>query len=343
MYAMNTQANGTFASNSSNEYNETTLSNSGIKGQYITPNVHPTTSLKRPYPVHNVPTSSNLSRLTPIKPKFSQHDIIQIRTPGCWINFRAEQLNILPLAIDPSSLVRLSGNSLEPNFNNVISLCDNEPPNYSAALAVTQPTTVEMTPELRNLLAQLPPTVIELLPECCREKQAMKPVFADESAINVRRQRLSRGMFAPLILWPDGSIYKEDLPTCTKHPRYIYTTLDASVGHLVEYILKRTEIEANWNQRDKYTVEITHLDEEKDEVVLLLSSKTKECFNQPGLESAEFLSLKVDEGLFNTMIAISQPFKALSPMLTVADLFKHYHPNKKRPLKVVYRFVQNEG
>lgn len=152
-----------------------------------------------------------------------------MRTSHCHINLRAEQLDLLPFRIDSASLKPAQTNILnlipETGQTEVISLCDDEPPVYIANLQAIRPNSVEPTPEVRRLLARLPKALRELLSEFPREK---KKAVSESMAILTRRQRISRGMFAPLILWPDGSVYKEELPKCAKRPRYIYTTPDAT-------------------------------------------------------------------------------------------------------------------
>lgn len=48
-----------------------------------------------------------------------------------------------------------------------------------------------------------------------------------------QKQRLNRGAYIEIVLWPDGSVYKEhDLPNCMRGARYIYAPPEAT-GRLV--------------------------------------------------------------------------------------------------------------
>lgn len=62
------------------------------------------------------------------------------------------------------------------------------------------------------------------------ESQLMNTSFNNSSLITPTiKQRLFKGIFNELILWPDASLFKlKDLPACVLTPRYIYAPPEAT-------------------------------------------------------------------------------------------------------------------
>lgn len=52
--------------------------------------------------------------------------------------------------------------------------------------------------------------------------------FVTDSSVSPRKRRIfTKSALAALVLWPDGSVFKEEVPNCVKHARYIYTSYEA--------------------------------------------------------------------------------------------------------------------
>ncbi|KAI1732350.1 zinc finger, c3HC4 type (RING finger) domain-containing protein [Ditylenchus destructor] len=157
-----------------------------------------------------------------------------------------------------------------------------------------------------------------------------------------QKQRLNRGAYIELVLWPDGSVYKErDLPNCMRGARYIYAPPEATVAHLAEYVVVRAEIEAGWKDRGEYNVEITNVEEERDEFSFWVhGSKSFAYLDLPEVDPEGYvLSIKDNKAYDYIMLSMAHPFRPLDEELTVSELMAHHHANPRKPLKVVYRVV----
>lgn len=91
--------------------------------------------------------------------------------------------------------------------------------------------------------------------------------FLTEGSTSPRKRRVfAKSSYTSLVLWPDGSVFKEDVPNCVKHARYIYTSpvaqgaftrnfehviAAALVAHLAEYLVLRARMEAGWADYNK--------------------------------------------------------------------------------------------
>lgn len=92
------------------------------------------------------------------------------------------------------------------------------------------------------------------------------------------------------------------------------------------------------------------MEEERDEFALYFS-KSKCDAEQMQIEGVsgdndtillQFKKTLPDQDYVNMMVATAHPFRPLPTHLTVADLLAQYYANRRRPLKVVYRFVRRE-
>ncbi|VIO86472.1 Uncharacterized protein BM_BM5776 [Brugia malayi] len=156
------------------------------------------------------------------------------------------------------------------------------------------------------------------------------------------KQRLSSGIESELVLNPDASVVSDDsLPIAAKHLRYIITCPTTTVGHLCEYILQRIRVEsrAEWGRKysDKCLPERVLLCPVKSDLALddvLVVNETGE---------GQFTTLNVGERNSDpksaSVFTINSPFTALDESITIEQLKAEYWANKKRPLKLIFKFI----
>ncbi|KAK6110205.1 Zinc finger C3HC4 type (RING finger) family protein [Brugia pahangi] len=156
------------------------------------------------------------------------------------------------------------------------------------------------------------------------------------------KQRLSSGIESELVLNPDASVVSDDsLPIAAKHLRYIITCPNTTVGHLCEYILQRIRVEsrAEWGRKysDKCLPERVLLCPVKSDLALddvLVVNETGE---------GQFTTLNVGERNSDpksaSVFTINSPFTALDESITIEQLKAEYWANKKRPLKLIFKFI----
>jgi hypothetical protein len=87
----------------------------------------------------------------------------------------------------------------------------------------------------------------------------------------LHRRTFAKSSYIAVILWPDGSVFKMDLPHCIKRARYVYTPANAQIAHLAEYLLVRAEIEAGWKHRNNFNVDFMGVEDETDDFELFWS------------------------------------------------------------------------
>lgn len=95
----------------------------------------------------------------------------------------------------------------------------------------------------------------------------------------------------------------------------------------------------------QYNVEITNVEDERDEFTLLMrQSKNLEYLNMSEnnkLTGDCTLVMRNNNEAPNIMLTVAHPFKPLELNLSMAEISsKFYCANRKRPLKVIYRFIK---
>uniref|UniRef100_A0A1I8EDD7 RING-type E3 ubiquitin transferase n=1 Tax=Wuchereria bancrofti TaxID=6293 RepID=A0A1I8EDD7_WUCBA len=156
------------------------------------------------------------------------------------------------------------------------------------------------------------------------------------------KQRLSSGIESELVLNPDASVVSDDsLPIAAKHLRYIITCPTTTVGHLCEYILQRIRVESRAEWDRKYS------DNCLPKRVLLCPVKSDLALddvlvvNETG--EGQFTTLNVGERNSDpksaSVFTINSPFTALDESITIEQLKAEYWANKKRPLKLIFKFI----
>ncbi|EJW87259.1 hypothetical protein WUBG_01829 [Wuchereria bancrofti] len=166
------------------------------------------------------------------------------------------------------------------------------------------------------------------------------------------KQRLSSGIESELVLNPDASVVSDDsLPIAAKHLRYIITCPTTtgfydvfwplSIGHLCEYILQRIRVESRAEWDRKYS------DNCLPKRVLLCPVKSDLALddvlvvNETG--EGQFTTLNVGERNSDpksaSVFTINSPFTALDESITIEQLKAEYWANKKRPLKLIFKFI----
>uniref|UniRef100_A0A915PXL4 RING-type E3 ubiquitin transferase n=1 Tax=Setaria digitata TaxID=48799 RepID=A0A915PXL4_9BILA len=170
------------------------------------------------------------------------------------------------------------------------------------------------------------------------------------------KQRLSSGIDSELVLNPDASVVNDDsLPIAAKHLRYIVTCPTTTVGHLCEYILQRIRVESR-TERDKKCAEKCLLKR-----VLLCPVKSDLALddvlvvNETG--EGQFTTINVGERNSDpksaSVFTINSPFagfmphtrktwlffQALDESITIEQLKAEYWANRKRPLKLIFKFI----
>lgn len=117
--------------------------------------------------------------------------------------------------------------------------------------------------------------------------------------------------------------------------------LRVAVGHLCEYILQRIRVEsrAEWGRKysDKCLPERVLLCPVKSDLALddvLVVNETGE---------GQFTTLNVGERNSDpksaSVFTINSPFTALDESITIEQLKAEYWANKKRPLKLIFKFI----
>ncbi|CAG9534108.1 unnamed protein product [Cercopithifilaria johnstoni] len=156
------------------------------------------------------------------------------------------------------------------------------------------------------------------------------------------KQRLSSGIESELILNPDASVVNDDsLPVAAKHLRYIVTCPTTTVGHLCEYILQRIRVESRTEWGRKRT------DNCLPKRVLLCPVKSDLALddvlvvNETG--EGQFTTINVGERNSDpksaSIFTINSPFSALDESITIEQLKAEYWANRKRPLKLIFKFI----
>uniref|UniRef100_A0A915EC10 Uncharacterized protein n=1 Tax=Ditylenchus dipsaci TaxID=166011 RepID=A0A915EC10_9BILA len=140
-------------------------------------------------------------------------------------------------------------------------------------------------------------------------------------------------VYVELVLWPDSSIRRQaELPRCVRFPRYIYAPHRATVGHLIEYLMVRAEVEADWKDRLKYCIEITYVEDEPNKIgVNVDRSNNGIICSYPELSSEGRCQLIIQniEHNYRIMLRTAHPFQPLRHDLTMAELANTYHINYK--------------
>ncbi|VDN04661.1 unnamed protein product [Thelazia callipaeda] len=155
------------------------------------------------------------------------------------------------------------------------------------------------------------------------------------------KQRLYPGIESQLVLNPDASVVTDDsLPTAAKHLRYIVTCSATTVGHLCEYILQRIRIES-FDEKDRKPSEDFFTRR-----VLLCPVKSDLALddvlvvNETG--EGQFTTMNVGErnsdSRSTSVFTINSPFVALDESVTVEQLKAEHWSNKKKPLKLIFKF-----
>lgn len=183
------------------------------------------------------------NRSTIWRTRFSPNDVIHMETENGVLQLTIEQLDLLPFIINPDS-IQTAPSILPCTYHQLYSLCNQLKPTHIAELeSIYVP--MKVTMETKNLLLSLPTFVLKLFPRefyaaIVREREQMPDL-----PLVSHRQRIKQGMLLALILFPDSSVIKSKyLPKCLKRPRYIYSPPHATVGHLIEYLALRANIES---------------------------------------------------------------------------------------------------
>ncbi|KAL3981960.1 Zinc finger C3HC4 type (RING finger) family protein [Acanthocheilonema viteae] len=156
------------------------------------------------------------------------------------------------------------------------------------------------------------------------------------------KQRLLSGIESELVLNPDASVVNDDsLPIAAKHLRYIITCPTTTVGHLCEYILQRIRVESRTEWGRKCT------DNCLPKRVLLCPVKSDLALddvlvvNETG--EGQFTTINVGERNSDpksaSVFTINSPFTALDESITIEQLKAEYWANRKRPLKLIFKFT----
>uniref|UniRef100_A0A915A9G2 Uncharacterized protein n=1 Tax=Parascaris univalens TaxID=6257 RepID=A0A915A9G2_PARUN len=127
---------------------------------------------------------------------------------------------------------------------------------------------------------------------------------------------MSIGIEAELVLYPEASVtLDKKLPDAAKRPRFVVTYPGATVGHLCEYIMQRIAVESGSSRLKRRRVS-------------MCAVKTDLC-----IEDVLVVS-ETGEGQFTTLNV-----RALDDLLTVEKLRADHWANKKRPLRLIFKFV----
>ncbi|VDP15241.1 unnamed protein product [Onchocerca flexuosa] len=157
------------------------------------------------------------------------------------------------------------------------------------------------------------------------------------------KQRLSSGIESELVLNPDASVVNDDsLPIAAKHLRYIVTCPTTTVGHLCEYILQRIKVESRieWDRKctERCLPKRVLLCPVKSDLALddvLVVNETGE---------GQFTTINVGERNSDpksaSIFTINSPFAALDESITIEQLKAEYWANRKRPLKLIFKFTE---
>ncbi|VDM43096.1 unnamed protein product [Toxocara canis] len=179
------------------------------------------------------------------------------------------------------------------------------------------------------------------------------------------KQRMLIGIEAELILYPEASVtLDKKLPDAAKRPRFVVTYPGAtgkylllllfsvfsfSVGHLCEYIMQRIAVESGSTRLKKRRVSMCAVKMDLGIEDVLVVSETGE---------GQFATLNVRgekcDSQSSSVFTIGSPFNvdlllvariiggsvsALDDLLTVEKLRSDYWANKKRPLRLIFKFV----
>ncbi|KHN70617.1 E3 ubiquitin-protein ligase RING2 [Toxocara canis] len=149
------------------------------------------------------------------------------------------------------------------------------------------------------------------------------------------KQRMLIGIEAELILYPEASVtLDKKLPDAAKRPRFVVTYPGATVGHLCEYIMQRIAVESGSTRLKKRRVSMCAVKMDLGIEDVLVVSETGE---------GQFATLNVRgekcDSQSSSVFTIGSPFNALDDLLTVEKLRSDYWANKKRPLRLIFKFV----
>ncbi|VDK50205.1 unnamed protein product [Gongylonema pulchrum] len=156
------------------------------------------------------------------------------------------------------------------------------------------------------------------------------------------KQRLSSGIESELVLNPDSSVINDGLlPVTAKQQRYIVTCSNTTVGHLCEYILQRVRIES-YAETSKKSAQ--YFAQKRVLLCLAKSDLTLDdvlVVNETG--EGQFTAVNVCErnscSTTVSVFTINSPFKALDESLTIEQLKTEHWSNRKRPIKLIFKFV----
>uniref|UniRef100_A0A9J2P223 RING-type E3 ubiquitin transferase n=1 Tax=Ascaris lumbricoides TaxID=6252 RepID=A0A9J2P223_ASCLU len=149
------------------------------------------------------------------------------------------------------------------------------------------------------------------------------------------KQRMSIGIEAELVLYPEASVtLDKKLPDAAKRPRFVVTYPGATVGHLCEYIMQRIAVESGSSRLKKRRVSMCAVKTDLCIEDVLVVSETGE---------GQFTTLNVRgekcDSQSSSVFTITSPFSALDDLLTVEKLRADHWANKKRPLRLIFKFV----
>uniref|UniRef100_A0A914XY72 RING-type domain-containing protein n=1 Tax=Panagrolaimus superbus TaxID=310955 RepID=A0A914XY72_9BILA len=292
-----------------------------------------------------IPLHTNGSNSLNSLPNLQENDVIHLVSENGAIQIFYHQLTKLPFVLKPDSLIQLSEESRYSNSMQAFSLCGTVRPNYIAKLQEIR-LSFNNTKECQQLIALLPAFILKLFPKGFMTKFLKEREHIPDMPLITQKQKITNGMLLNIILFPDSSVMKmKELPRCLRRPRYIYSPPNATIGHLQEYLIVRSEVESRFRSlRHKYNVEFAEILGERQEIVLRLNTNPEESSNDG--ESQEIVlrvrcppSTYSDKRLsnFDNMIILRYPFEPLPKNLKVKDLIKKTSIIN-RPLKVVFRY-----
>ncbi|MFH4982308.1 hypothetical protein AB6A40_009017, partial [Gnathostoma spinigerum] len=129
-----------------------------------------------------------------------------------------------------------------------------------------------------------------------------------EYLMHPQNQRLASEIEAELILWPDASVFSNpSLPLAAKKPRFVVTSLNATIRHLEEFIMQRIAMENNNARLDEHRLKFCGVSADLPLDEVLVVRETGE---------GQFTAVNINESKTksdqqNSVFTISSPFTGL--------------------------------
>uniref|UniRef100_A0A7E4VEM8 RING-type E3 ubiquitin transferase n=1 Tax=Panagrellus redivivus TaxID=6233 RepID=A0A7E4VEM8_PANRE len=291
----------------------------------------------------DTPTSSVIpphipkSELRPLQAE----DIIHLKFENGSITLTYMQLDLLPFRLRPGSLRRKPSKDL--TAQHAYSICGSHNATFTAEV-VDAFVPEQCEKDVKALILLLPAFALCLFPSTFVADLLKERETLPDAPVITLKQQINYGLVVGVILFPDTSVSQfKHAPKQLKRPRCIYITPFATVDHLCQFLIKRSQVETKV-KFPPFDVKFSTVLDEKQRLTLRMSPVLKQhsVAKLIGDKKDVYMNLAAPTDtpipMLNTLVVVKHPFEALHPKIKIKNLL--YTSNiHGRPLKLIFKFV----